>query len=858
MMLNLAFGSSEKSNTATNRDLDWDELKDVLSDVKVRSGTRAFMMTGSVPGNVRAPIEQTQLLMLDLDNKNGSGPLSFDALLWDLESSFDYNWAAYTTRSYDGDNVHYRVVIPFAEPLSREYHKAAVQHVLDLLPESVTQYFDGCSYRPDQIMFLPAVSVEGAPFLAESGGDLFFNPAALSLEADNVEVLTTVVDDIEIALASQPLDLSVEEVKQYLELLDPCTLSYGGDEGVFGWVDVGMALAHQFQKSDEGLRLWVEWSRRNTEVHKDKGMRAKWRSFNILPRGGRRGITFASVIKVVKDQGGLMSVSVPSSVEVLEGDGDVSKAAEMAKTKLDSILEEASGIDCVMELSSFCKTICDYSRAMLPDYGREMIAQRIVEGFGKDNGITKKSLVKMLTPTRKAVIIDDRSRPDWMAGWCYIEKTEKYYHLPTDHAIGPAAINAKFTRMDECSDGEGGRIPAAHLMSVTYKIPTAADTMYWPGQESIFEHNGLKFVNAYISDGVPPAETICDEGQRAIDLMLYHIGMLIDDEREVGIVLDWLTYVYQNPGKRINWSIMLQGAQGIGKSYIGVVMGRLLGRNVRQLDPSAIVNQFTGWAHGSTLTIIEEMRISGSNKFAIVDRMKQYITNETIQIEEKGRDHRTVMNFTNYLIFTNHKDAIPVNDGDRRYCVIYSDIQSEVALDAKLGGKENVEKHFDQLFSDVRTHAASLAAYFESREVGADFNPNGRAPSTRALATIKRLSKSADSDLLDDAICEFECGAICNDYVDVTWLQKLAKAEDFDLPKTSSLSAILRDAGFEPTVNRTWIASTRKNHTVWFHPDRICPDEAEARVRSFQNKEDFNQGEFERLQKPFDASDLPF
>ena len=57
--------------------------------------------------------------------------------------------------------------------------------------------------------------------------------------------------------------------------------------------------------------------------------------------------------------------------------------------------------------------------------------------------------------------------------------------------------------------------------------------------------------------------------------------------------------------------------------------------------------------------------------------LKPFITNSMIQIEEKGRDHRTVPNFTNYLLLTNYKDALPITNDDRRFCVMYGRIQNE-------------------------------------------------------------------------------------------------------------------------------------------------------------------------------------
>ena len=156
-------------------------------------------------------------------------------------------------------------------------------------------------------------------------------------------------------------------------------------------------------------------------------------------------------------------------------------------------------------------------------------------------------------------------------------------------------------------------------------------------------------INSYVESGYKA--TIIDEDNKyAIDLFLAHINNVLACEREQRILIDWLAYVVQNAGKRINWAILLQGAQGTGKSYFAKVLEWVLGTNAKSLDPSALGERFTGWAHGSVANIVEEIRIKGDDKWRIMDRLKPFITNSMIQIEEKGRDHRTVPNFTNYLL----------------------------------------------------------------------------------------------------------------------------------------------------------------------------------------------------------------
>ena len=107
-------------------------------------------------------------------------------------------------------------------------------------------------------------------------------------------------------------------------------------------------------------------------------------------------------------------------------------------------------------------------------------------------------------------------------------------------------------------------------------------------------------------------------------------------EREQRILIDWLAYVVQNAGKRINWAILLQGRKGLVNRILLKCFEWVLGTNAKSLDPSALGERFTGWAHGAVVNIVEEIRIKGDDKWRIMDRLKPFITNSMIQIEEKG------------------------------------------------------------------------------------------------------------------------------------------------------------------------------------------------------------------------------
>jgi hypothetical protein len=212
--------------------------------------------------------------------------------------------------------------------------------------------------------------------------------------------------------------------------------------------------------------------------------------------------------------------------------------------------------------------------------------------------------------------------------------------------------------------------------------------------------------------------------------------------------------------------------------------------------------------------------------------MKPYITNETIQIEEKFSNSRTVPNFTSYFLLTNYQDALPITNGDRRYCVLYSRCQSEEHLFALLGGEQETNRYFEKLFLETDRRMDALCHYFMNRKISPDFSAKGRAPKTLSREKMIGYSVSHEFEEVKDLIAHYHCEVINENIVDITLLGKL-NFEEFEpsvlkLPKTSALTRILLQIGYEKVHKRIDVPTSdggRKKHTIW---RRSTFDENEA------------------------------
>jgi len=725
------------------------------------------------------------MLTLDIDKYTGT----IDDLEFDLDLLGLGAFVAYSTYSHTDNAPRVRLVLPLSRDVSSVEYRA-ISEAFCAAHDAFM--FDECSHKPNQFMFLPSCPVDGARWSLSGEGAAVDVDKFLSIGVGgDVSVFDdiTLDDDDEDFTRNLPLNMSDDEVKGLLFAYAAQGLEYDA------WLKVGQALHHQYQGTDKGLDLWVSWSSLS-DKHDAKKMRKKYNSFGTWT-GAR--FTMASIAWHVKQQGGVVA------------------------TAFDTLRAEAAALVTSSDYMVFRERISAMSQSVLHDDMRAILANDVagVKGLGLSKSEVKKAFSFAVAKVEQSS--DVAAPPDWLADWLYVEKLCEFANTRLNYSIKREAFNAKYNRMDEVKNAE---MLASEFALTACDLVTVVDKMYWPSAAITFEHDNKLMLNSYVDSGYKPVP-ITEKNKHAIELFLTHIKNMLSDEKEQTILLDWLAYVVQNAGKRINWAILLQGAQGTGKSYFAKVLEWLLGSNAKSLDPSALGERFTGWAHGSLVNIVEEIRIKGDDKWRIMDRLKPFITNSMIQIEEKGRDHRTVPNFTNYLLLTNYKDALPITNDDRRFCVMYGRIQNESDLFDYFGGRDEAGEYFENLFHESEQHAGAIKTFILNHTISEDFKPSGRAPDTVSRRLMIQASVSPEQSLVEDLINKHECGVVNGRILDVTWFKSLCEGEGDVLPQSRTLAHILNDMGYQQiTGRRIKIKKTRENHYIWFKAKKGVDEES--------------------------------
>jgi len=813
MNFHIAVGSD--LGVCKNKEITWENLcvgftKHQVSSSKVGQ----YFVGGYFNGTVRRDefLVQRTLLALDIDDSG----MTQGELELELMMKLDCAFVAYSTYSHTKDAAKVRVVIPLTRGVTPvEYRELAHKFVAGLGIKC-----DPCSFKPNQVMYTPRCkNLEEAWSLKMDGEcldvELLLNvgdSVGVGFDLEVADVDADVEDAVKgmlAVVAAEPLDISDNEVSAYLDAYPSLGSEY------HDWLNVGMSLHHQYRGSEKGFELWYDWSNvgcddegfEREREDRDK-LWVKYKGFGKSDKKNPR--TFASVKHTVNERGGLdHSVLAELHGGMVAGSED-----------FEELLVEASDIEDWGAYEIFKDKLLRMSTVKLGTDLRSAIASELCSGIGKAKGMTKAEIKKAITPigvSNGGLVREEGEVPDWASVWIYIESTRLFYNVKRNYGISREAFNAKYDRMEECV---ASGMQASQLCLVIYKIQTVVDTIFWPGAGQIVMFEGKRMFNSYRKNGVKPCAGLegdgDSEGVEVVEMFLKHLEHLIDDEVERAIVLHWMIFVVQNPGKRLNWSLILQGTQGSGKSYIGNVMALLLGSNVQSLDTATISGRFTSWATGAILNIVEEIRISGTNRWAIMDRIKPYITNDQILCEKKGRDVLTLPNFTSYLLLTNHKDAVPLDDEDRRYCVVYSRLQTSEQLHEYFGGADKVEEYFDRLFTMTRARPDAIARYFMDYKLPSSFKPFGRAPKTEAKSQMVDLAVSEVHQEVEDLLSRFADDLINKEFIDVTHLNNVATLNGDEIPKTRSLSSVLLDMGFRPIKGRYFRTyKPERKHYIW-------------------------------------------
>lgn len=293
--------------------------------------------------------------------------------------------------------------------------------------------------------------------------------------------------------------------------------------------------------------------------------------------------------------------------------------------------------------------------------------------------------------------------------WCYILKTKCFFNVFTGLELDKEQFNDKYP------NAIPGRGKTADKCIANPLFPKVDYPIYEPMQSMFFQNAaGNLFINTW-----KKCDIVAKKPSEKIKYFTDHIKLLTNhQESEFNIVVNFLAFICQHPGEKVLWSLLLQGGQGVGKSYVAYVLRQCVGdANVVMPSNEVLHENFTGWAKSTQLIVVEEAMARG--RLDLMNKLKPMITQPTITIREMYKPPYEQPNRFNLLLLTNYEDSIIIDQDDRRYAVIFCKSQQQD------------KRYYTELWNWTKHNMEEIYGYLMGWDLS-NFNPQENAPQTSA------------------------------------------------------------------------------------------------------------------------------
>lgn len=292
--------------------------------------------------------------------------------------------------------------------------------------------------------------------------------------------------------------------------------------------------------------------------------------------------------------------------------------------------------------------------------------------------------------------------------------------------------------MDNANDRSSRDAYETFTQSQAFRSPRADSTCFRPDRAfgEVIQDAGRTRVNVYW-----PVEIPRQVGD--VTPFLAHLTKLLPDERDRTILLSYMAACVQHKGYKFQWAPLLQGVEGNGKTLLTRCVAEAIGkRYVHWPKASKLTAQFNSWMLNRLFYGVEDIYVPGS-RLDVIEELKPMITGDDLEIEGKGVDQISADVCGNFMLNSNHKNAIPKTRKDRRFAIFFTAQQALEDL-ARDGMDKN---YFPQLYEWLRSGGyAVVSELLHTFPIPDEFNPTTkcqRAPST--TSTEEAISESLGS-----------------------------------------------------------------------------------------------------------------
>lgn len=320
--------------------------------------------------------------------------------------------------------------------------------------------------------------------------------------------------------------------------------------------------------------------------------------------------------------------------------------------------------------------------------------------------------------------------------------------------------------------------------------------IFEPLKEQEWTQNGFIYRNTFIESQISlKAQEIRNQGLLTIkkDLSFLdnypHIKALLNNlcskDEYLEYFVNWLSCALTTK-KKIGTSIFFRGIPGTGK---GVLWEQLIcyfvGDNyVQVLENDTLKSNFTPKGLEKSLFVLaNEIKADFRDGNNTYEKLKMYITDSTLRIEEKGVQAFNAPNHFNLILFSNNDVPLQIQGGDRRYS-IFATKSRTLAEVAKVDFGLTIDLFIKEIQKERDNFLIDLICYSYS------FDNARKCLDTEEKERIYRASMTK-IEILADKVKGFEESFFANDICEI--LENMEKEEKEELMKNHKVVIIEDD-----------------------------------------------------------------
>lgn len=181
----------------------------------------------------------------------------------------------------------------------------------------------------------------------------------------------------------------------------------------------------------------------------------------------------------------------------------------------------------------------------------------------------------------------------------------------------------------------------------------------------------------------------------------------------------------------------------------------MLGKqNCNEINNDVLKEKHNGWISDRCFVAMEEVKIGGLEAYAVLEKMKPLISNSMASVRAMQKDAEAQENLANFYMMTNHENALPLDESDDRYLVVFTRFNNDDEVRAwREGNQQKDGVHYVQtLYEHINQNPWQFKAYFDRYQFSEFYRPKERAPRTRYRTIVANNAKSEAENLLEELL----------------------------------------------------------------------------------------------------------